>query len=340
MRLVASSRGDGAARPSASARTNLLQVLADVVPNDRFSAPLDGAKRIEEAVAALEKAATDDEKPLFPRDLPARSLSSVRVSVVCTRPTCEPPGPFSPALRPPSPTKAQLIAQRASRRQHWPDAQLELHHVWIDEEKACAAMAVNHLKVAERKEGVNVLVHEDGEDRWKRGIIEKELNRDEADFEAKWAKIRENLPEVEQESGKLFKVRMGNISIFAAGSRVLVPSSGGIAALLREAAAAGLPARPPTLSVADFVLDGYPDILLPLRAPEEWPSASALHGGCVAADLRHPPSCPPPSRSSFPPMTWQACYPHHPHRRWWGAQASGARVIPTAPPATAARLPE
>ena len=57
------------ARPSASARTNLLQVLADVVPSDRFSAPPDGAKRIEEAVAALEKAATDDEKPSFPRDL-------------------------------------------------------------------------------------------------------------------------------------------------------------------------------------------------------------------------------------------------------------------------------
>ena len=39
------------ARPSASARTNLLQVLADVVPSDRFSAPPDGAKRIEEAVS-------------------------------------------------------------------------------------------------------------------------------------------------------------------------------------------------------------------------------------------------------------------------------------------------
>ena len=37
--------------------------------DDRFSAPPDGAKRIEEAVAALEKAATDDEKPSFPRDL-------------------------------------------------------------------------------------------------------------------------------------------------------------------------------------------------------------------------------------------------------------------------------
>ena len=57
------------ARPSASARTNLLQVLADVVPSDRFSAPPDGAKRIEDAVAALEAAASDDEKPSFPRDL-------------------------------------------------------------------------------------------------------------------------------------------------------------------------------------------------------------------------------------------------------------------------------
>ena len=53
------------ARPSASARTNLLQVLADVVPSDRFSAPPDGAKRIEEAVAALEASASDDEKPSF-----------------------------------------------------------------------------------------------------------------------------------------------------------------------------------------------------------------------------------------------------------------------------------
>ena len=57
------------ARPSASARTNLLQVLADVIPSDRFSAAPGDAKRIEEAVAALEKSATEDEKPSFPRDL-------------------------------------------------------------------------------------------------------------------------------------------------------------------------------------------------------------------------------------------------------------------------------
>ena len=55
MRLIIALLSSGAAtalsattaRPSASARTNLLQVLADVVPSDRFSAPPDGAKRIE-----------------------------------------------------------------------------------------------------------------------------------------------------------------------------------------------------------------------------------------------------------------------------------------------------
>ena len=64
MRLIIALLSSGAAtalsattaRPSASARTNLLQVLADVVPNDRFSAPPAGAKRLAEAVAALESA--------------------------------------------------------------------------------------------------------------------------------------------------------------------------------------------------------------------------------------------------------------------------------------------
>lgn len=58
------------ARPSASARTHLLQVLAKEIPvPERFTASREGAARIEAAVAALEGAATDDERPLFPRDL-------------------------------------------------------------------------------------------------------------------------------------------------------------------------------------------------------------------------------------------------------------------------------
>ena len=46
----------------------------------------------------------------------------------------------------------------------------------------------------------------------------------------------------------------------------------------REAEAAGLPHRPPTLSVADFFLDGFPDVLLPLRAPTDWQSGGET--GC------------------------------------------------------------
>ena len=49
-----------------------------------------------------------------------------------------------------------------------------------------------------------------------------------------------------------------------------------------EAAAAGLPPRPPTLSVADFFLDGYPDVLLPLHAPDEWSPAVPHAAGCEA----------------------------------------------------------
>ena len=48
-----------------------------------------------------------------------------------------------------------------------------------------------------------------------------------------------------------------------------------------EALAAGLPARPPTLSVADFFLDGFPDVLLPLHAPDDW-QGGYEHGGCAA----------------------------------------------------------
>ena len=40
-------------------------------------------------------------------------------------------------------------------------------------------------------------------------------------------------------------------------------SDGGVATF----SAAGLPVRPPTLSVADFFSDGYPVILMPLLAP-------------------------------------------------------------------------
>ncbi len=37
-----------------------------------------------------------------------------------------------------------------------------------------------------------------------------------------------------------------------------------------DARAAGLPERPATLSIADFFLDGYPEVLLPLVAPLDW----------------------------------------------------------------------
>ena len=47
-----------------------------------------------------------------------------------------------------------------------------------------------------------------------------------------------------------------------------------------EAAAAGLPVRPPTLAVADFFLDGFPDVLLPLRAPDGW--TGSTERGCRA----------------------------------------------------------
>ena len=47
-----------------------------------------------------------------------------------------------------------------------------------------------------------------------------------------------------------------------------------------EAASAGLPARPTTLSVADFFLDGYPEVLLPLAAPANWLDAPDFQAGC------------------------------------------------------------
>lgn len=74
-RLLACLCGGAAAlsatttRSSASARTNLMQILAQEMPGQRFTAGRDGAKRIEEAVAALEAAATEEERPSFPRDL-------------------------------------------------------------------------------------------------------------------------------------------------------------------------------------------------------------------------------------------------------------------------------
>ncbi|KAH8052382.1 paraquat-inducible protein A [Aureococcus anophagefferens] len=58
------------ARPTASARTNLLQVLAREIPvPERFTASVAGQSSIEEAVANLEKAASKDDLPSFPRDL-------------------------------------------------------------------------------------------------------------------------------------------------------------------------------------------------------------------------------------------------------------------------------
>ena len=48
------------------------------------------------------------------------------------------------------------------------------------------------------------------------------------------------------------------------------------------AAAAALPHRPPTLSVADFFLDGFPEALLPLVAPDTWAGIVDTHGGCEA----------------------------------------------------------
>ena len=57
------------ARPTASARTNLLQVLAREIPvPERFTASVAGQSSIEEAVANLEKAASKDDLPSFPRD--------------------------------------------------------------------------------------------------------------------------------------------------------------------------------------------------------------------------------------------------------------------------------
>jgi len=70
--LTVATAGALSARPAASARQNLLQVLATEIPvPDRFTASVAGSKRIEDAVKALEGAATDDERPLFPRDLAA-----------------------------------------------------------------------------------------------------------------------------------------------------------------------------------------------------------------------------------------------------------------------------
>lgn len=58
------------ARSASSARTNLLQVLSREIPvPERFTASFEGNSKIEEAVRALEGAATEDEKPSFPRDL-------------------------------------------------------------------------------------------------------------------------------------------------------------------------------------------------------------------------------------------------------------------------------
>ena len=68
--VVASAAALSTTRPSASARANLLQVLSREIPvPERFTASLEGNAKIEEAVAALEAAATDEERPSFPRDL-------------------------------------------------------------------------------------------------------------------------------------------------------------------------------------------------------------------------------------------------------------------------------
>mmetsp|Transcript_28728 Transcript_28728/g.85839 ORF Transcript_28728/g.85839 Transcript_28728/m.85839 type:complete len:308 (-) Transcript_28728:23-946(-) len=58
------------ARSTASARTNLLQVLSKEIPvAERFTATTESRKSIVEAVEALEKAASVDDVPSFPRDL-------------------------------------------------------------------------------------------------------------------------------------------------------------------------------------------------------------------------------------------------------------------------------
>ena len=63
------------------------------------------------------------------------------------------------------------------------------------------------------------------------------------------------------------------------------PAAGDNNETAREAEAAGLPPRPPTLSVADFFLDGFPDVLVPLFAPPDW--AGGVDHGCEPGGRCH-----------------------------------------------------
>ena len=116
---------------------------------------------------------------------------------------------------------------------------------------ACAAMAVQLLKVAKREPGVSVLVYEDGEERWKRGIIEKVIDASPANAKGPAegrAKRGDDLLAGPLARGghspalavtvHHYEVSVGIDVVVAPPSRVLVPSSGGISALLREAAGA------------------------------------------------------------------------------------------------------
>ena len=92
---------------------------------------------------------------------------------------------------------------------------------------ACAAMAVAKLKVAVREPGTAVLIFEEQEERWMRGVIDEVL-----ELSAPEDSGLKGVSEVR------FSVKVGVNSVIAPASRVHVPSSGGISALLREAAGA------------------------------------------------------------------------------------------------------
>ena len=87
-------------------------------------------------------------------------------------------------------------------------------------ERACACMATKLLRVATRAVGDTVLVHDSKADLWRRGVIAK-------------------LEEGGDGAVAMYHVAVGMRSYASPPSGVLVPSAGGIAAIMREAARAG-----------------------------------------------------------------------------------------------------
>jgi hypothetical protein len=108
--------------------------------------------------------------------------------------------------------------------------------------RACAAMATRTLKVGKREPGVSVLAFDGDGQHWLRGTITRELHVSELQLDARQhAHLYAGTPQSDVDCGTLFEVRVtGDIDkLYAPPSRVLIPSAGGISALLREAASAG-----------------------------------------------------------------------------------------------------